>query len=195
MNRIVLWGFSLAALVSGCGGGSDSSSLAGGSTASPSPGTVVPTAETNGSYLLTGADTTIAGIPVPPPPSDAANSTPAGIDVDRNGVRDDVDRLIATAFGSNGQAYTAMLTAAKRLQAIVAPASLDQASIQTLVDSGVSQSRCLAVTSFAGDYAAASHALQVVIGATLNTPDRIKRYQDRVSKTSAVIDIDLPGAC
>ena len=185
-----------AVMLSSCGADSDSSSSSGDAATQPPPSpNATPTAENNGSFLLTGSDTTISGISVPPPPSDAANATPGGVDSDANGVRDDVDRLVALAFGSNPQAYSAAVTAAKRLQAMVAPDALSASSIQSLVDAGVEQARCLATSSFGGDYSAASHAMQIVIGATLNTPARIKLYQDRVSQATSVIDVDFQRAC
>jgi hypothetical protein len=67
----------------------------------------------------------INGVAVPPMPDVSANSTSvAGVDIDSNGVRDDVDRLLATAFASDGRMTPAALTHAKTLQAaILAPGS------------------------------------------------------------------------
>jgi hypothetical protein len=45
---------------------------------------------------------TINGIAVPPePPADLNNATLAVVDVNANGVRDDIDRTVAQRFGSN----------------------------------------------------------------------------------------------
>lgn len=44
---------------------------------------------------------TINGIRVPPDPGSANNLTLLGIDADRNGIRDDIDRFIATSFANS----------------------------------------------------------------------------------------------
>ena len=67
----------------------------------------------------------INGVAVPPMPNVTVNSTSvAGVDTDSNGVRDDVDRLLATAFASSGSISPVALSHAQTLQAaILAPGS------------------------------------------------------------------------
>ena len=56
-------------------------------------------------------------------------ATVAGVDSDSNGVRDDIDRKLATDFGSNTAAYTTALNHAKTLQAaLVAPGATQVAA-------------------------------------------------------------------
>lgn len=86
------------AILSACGGG-------GGGSPGPSAG---------------GGATpeTINGIAVPQIPDPAANrATVAGVDANGNGVRDDVDRLLATEFGQSTTTYQESLRYARTQQA------------------------------------------------------------------------------
>ncbi len=59
----------------------------------------------------------INGIRVPPMPNEAENNkTVAGIDVNANGVRDDIERLVAEEFGEEKALYQAVLQHEKLLQ-------------------------------------------------------------------------------
>lgn len=76
-----------------------------------------------------GNATVINGIAVPPMPDVILNqSTVAGVDSDNNGVRDDIDRKIATDFGAIPSEYTLALNHAKTLQAALLTASAVQAN-------------------------------------------------------------------
>lgn len=71
-----------------------------------------------GSSTQTGE--VINGISVPPEPDPTANnSTLAGIDSNGNGVRDDVERKIATDFGNNPTKYQDIFATTKAEQAIL----------------------------------------------------------------------------
>jgi len=87
-----------------------------------------------------GANTgeTINGIAMPPAPDPATNkATLAGVDVNNNGVRDDVDRMLATEFGQNTSAYQAGVNYARTLQsALTAPTP-------AAVDAHVALIRCV----------------------------------------------------
>lgn len=181
-----------AAAVAACNGGSSESPPPG---PGPEPSPSAPTAATNGSFLLTGSETSINGVPVPPPPDDAANAGAAGIDTNGNGVRDDVDRLVAKVYGSDPAAYSGAMKLAKRVQSILAPESMDRSTVQSLLSSGVEEARCLSQSHFSGDLAAAARANQIVMAATLNLPDRIRRYSERLRLVSPVIDLDFQKAC
>ena len=64
---------------------------------------------------------TINGIAVPPVPDATANrATVAGVDTDGSGIRDDVDRTLATEFGQNAAAHQVAVTFARTLQAALA---------------------------------------------------------------------------
>lgn len=105
----------LVLLLSSCGGTSD-------------PATTGSTATTTGTTTTGGSGTVelINGIPVPPEPDPVANNaTLAGIDANGNGVRDDVERVIAntssthTEFSDSmkiAKIYQAMLTGKSILQ-------------------------------------------------------------------------------
>lgn len=60
----------------------------------------------------------INGITVPPAPDVAANrATIAGVDSDRNGIRDDVDRMLATDFGKSPAFHEEAVSFARTEQA------------------------------------------------------------------------------
>lgn len=64
--------------------------------------------------------TVINGIKVPPMPDvKINNATIAGVDIDNDGVRDDVNRYIAEQFGSSGKDYQIAMSNAKALQAML----------------------------------------------------------------------------
>lgn len=60
----------------------------------------------------------INGIAVPPTPETVANqATVGGVDTNGNGIRDDVDRMLATEFGQSAPAYQEATTYARTQQA------------------------------------------------------------------------------
>ncbi len=60
----------------------------------------------------------INGIVVPPVPDSTANlATVSGVDSNSNGIRDDVDRALATEFGQGAATYQEAATYARTLQA------------------------------------------------------------------------------
>ena len=62
----------------------------------------------------------INGITVPPePPPTLNNSTLAGVDVNKNGIRDDVERLLAKEFGANSTKYRELSAIAIAEQALI----------------------------------------------------------------------------
>jgi hypothetical protein len=78
----------------------------------------------------------INGIAVPPEPDPVSNdSSVAGIDSNRNGIRDDVERLLATKFGTDGQKYTEAFRISKAEQALlVTPSSALRAELVRLIE-------------------------------------------------------------
>ncbi|MDF3835191.1 hypothetical protein P3W85_19810 [Cupriavidus basilensis] len=138
----------------------------------------------------------ISGIAVPPPPADReVNATSAGIDKNGNGVRDDVERLLATAYGADAKAFAGAMKMAARMQTILAPTSIDRDTVQAIVVAGVNDARCNTDANFKGNLLAASRANQVVMAAALNTVERVALYQARLSLASAVVPIDVQKAC
>lgn len=82
-----------------------------------------------------GADTsapqaqeTINGIAVPPAPDASANAkTVAGIDSNANGIRDDVERRLASEFGTDAVAFQIATRDARLLQAaLVSPSTTNK---------------------------------------------------------------------
>lgn len=106
----------------------------------------------------------INGVTVPPePPTDLNNATLAGFDTNGNGVRDDVERLIASEFGSNANKYQDILTFAKSEQlAINFPTTQNiSAANQALT--------CSRLTA---------NELDKATNVLLNTPSRRRAYGD-----------------
>jgi len=97
--------------------------------------TVAPTSAPNSApqESLASSLETIHGIPVPPEPDKTTNvATLAGIDSNNNGVRDDVERLVAEDFGGDKMAYQQAFAHARAVgQAIAAPT---EENIQRYVD-------------------------------------------------------------
>jgi hypothetical protein len=62
----------------------------------------------------------INGIEVPPEPDPQQNNaTPKGIDINQNGIRDDVERFIAQKWGKDQKTYALAITQAKAMQTII----------------------------------------------------------------------------
>ncbi len=72
---------------------------------------------------------TINGIVVPPDPGAAKDATLAGIDTDNNGVRDEIDRWIATQYGDKAGAREALLMNVRVSQKLLvsSPSTKEQA--------------------------------------------------------------------
>jgi hypothetical protein len=75
----------------------------------------------------------INGVQVPPQPEATANiATVAGVDSDTNGIRDDIDRKIATDFGAVQAQHTAAVSHAKSLQKAITSVSTANSSAHVL---------------------------------------------------------------
>ena len=67
---------------------------------------------------------TINGMPVPPEPDTNPNAaTLAGVDSDKNGIRDDIDRVLASEFGSTYPKIEALIAFAKAQQTVLVSGS------------------------------------------------------------------------
>lgn len=67
---------------------------------------------------------TINGIAVPPVPDSQANqATLAGVDANANGIRDDIERSLATNFGTDAQLLPIATEHARAVQAVVVTGS------------------------------------------------------------------------
>jgi hypothetical protein len=118
-------------------------SLTQNCTVSGGTGTIASTNVTSVAILCT--TTMINGLAVPPDPGAANDLTLAGIDSDTNGIRDDIDILIATRYGANATATKAARASARAHQRVLTtpPGQPDAARIalQELGDAGVCAGR------------------------------------------------------
>ena len=123
--RISLLAASTAILLSACGGAS----------------TVAPIgAPPSGSAPL--ASNVINGIVVPPDPGKENDETVAGIDSDNNGIRDDIDRWIATKYGDKPGALEAIRMRARATQKILKSNPTTQVEALALVHSSIDVGAC-----------------------------------------------------
>jgi hypothetical protein len=104
-------------LISACGGGTASAQ----NQTSGTPTVVIP-----GSAPTPVADELINGIKVPPDPGAAKDATLAGIDSDNNGIRDEIDRWIATKFGDKPGALEPIRMVAQSDQELLLSTPINQ---------------------------------------------------------------------
>ena len=75
----------------------------------------------------------INGVQVPPQPDMTANlATIVGVDSDANGIRDDIDRKLATDFGAVPAQHTVAIAHARSLQKAIASISATNTSAHVL---------------------------------------------------------------
>jgi hypothetical protein len=139
-----------AGLLAACGGG-------GGGSSPQSPSS--PTGHIN-------------GISVPPEPDPQANvATVAGVDSNVNGIRDDIERQIASNFGTEPSTFALATRHAQRLQAAIATPSA------TATSSYLDVIRCMSDSQLL-------ERLSVQTEATLNTPARWREYRGALAGAS-----------
>ena len=132
----------------------------------------------------------INGIPVPPDPGAAADSTVVGIDSNRNGLRDEVERQIAITYGANPTQYDGVMKLAMTLQPyLVANGNSSQATLITQM--AVVAGAC-SVEKFDGDAIAAQRAATYMFALTVNTPERFAAYR-ATSAASKEIATSIPS--
>ena len=106
----------------------------------------------------------INGVVVPPEPAvDLNNLTIAGFDANGNGIRDDVERLVARNFGSDVRMYSLAFRNAKTLQTALLNPTI--AAIQENIDASL----CI-------DSVRTLASLNDIEIATINTPIRKTTY-------------------
>lgn len=119
-NWRLLPGLMCLALLAGCGGGGDGSDAATAQDATKQIAAAVPGSWTG---RVPGSEV-INGVTVPPEPSPTLNNaTLAGVDANKNGVRDDVERVIATSFGGNQSKWLYVMQFSKSEQTLIVEAS------------------------------------------------------------------------
>ena len=111
-----------------------------------------------------GAPEEINGISVPPVPDTTANlATIAGVDLNGNGIRDDVDRVLATEFGQSASAYQEASAYARTQQAALSNPT------QATIEAHVALLRCVRDPQKLAD-------LKKVTVANLDSPIRRRAY-------------------
>lgn len=140
MHRVLIVGSCVLFTLSACGGGGSPS----GDAAATGGGASLP-AEVLVSGGVAATVTTINGITVPPDPGTAGKATAAGVDVNANGVRDEVDRELAKLYGSDATTLAAATKYAKEMQAaMVALTSTTAPNINDAVKAEFASLACLA---------------------------------------------------
>ena len=91
------------------------------------------------SVSTTSSTETINGIAVPPAPSNP-NATFGGTDINLNGVRDDVERALATRVGTSTSAYTKAISTSRQLQLAITNAGVAAAP---LLQDYLAQTNCI----------------------------------------------------
>ena len=106
----------------------------------------------------------INGISVPPVPDSTTNSaTVAGVDSNGNGIRDDVDRVLATEFGQSAAAYQEAVSYARTQQAALT------LQTPTAIENHIALLRCVSDPSKLAD-------LKKITLATIDGPRRGRAY-------------------
>lgn len=119
--------------------------------------------------------TVINGIPVPPDPGALADATLLGVDVNQNGVRDEVERQIALQYGKNPAHYDAVMRASKFMQDYI-KVNGDSALSTAATIAGGNAGACIA-DKFADDSIEGIRAIDYSFAITVNTLARIRAYQ------------------
>lgn len=134
----------------------------------------------------------INGIAVPPDPGAAGLVTVSGIDSDSNGIRDDIDRFIATKYGTNATTLKASRTAARAVQRVlVADAKNKAAALVALQENG--DAGVCAGRDFRSVVMQASTELDEIFFRTLNTPNRVAQ-QKAVDAMGGLFTRDVASA-
>lgn len=118
------------------------------------------------------------GIAVPPEPNVAANSTLLGVDSNNNGVRDDVERKIAIAYGANVGQFKAAIQSAKSDQEYLV-ANGDPIKSTSATSNAVIAGACI-TDKFNTEWLSGSKAINYLSPLTFNTPERMAAYRATV---------------
>lgn len=138
--------------------------------------------------------TVINGIAVPPEPDPTINnSTLLGIDSNGNGVRDDVERQIATLYGTNQDQYDGAMRAAKsNQQYLMANGDPVQSTTVIINDSNVGS--CMNIR-FNKDGIATDKAIDTMFYLTFNTISRLAAYKATLAASTAVYIPSVANPC
>lgn len=130
----------------------------------------------------------INGIAVPPHPGDATDVTVAGIDSDGNGIRDEVDRALAKAYGTNPKNLAAAQYSAKINQQLLITDANDPVTALAAMKIAIGSGECLSklytmnITDRSMVYELARH----VDALSFNTPER-RAYETKIEYAAGQI--------
>ncbi len=128
---------------------------------------------------------TINGLQVPPDPGPAGVATVAGIDTDGNGIRDDVDRFIASNHGSSAAQVAATRVSAKALQAVLMADSANLEASTLAVHASMDAAVCVAKMLLTAG-AAPAPALSALLAKTNNTLERMRQREAVTNRVGPV---------
>ena len=165
----------------GCGGGGR------GSDPAPPDSSGNPPVASGG---VASDVTTINGITVPPDPGAAGKASLAGVDVNANGVRDEVERELAAFYGKTPVMHAAALDFARKLQVPLTKPGTTSADAITSLTSELIAFECFATAL--GDRDNALAAAQVVATRTYNTKNRLAEHT-RVCDLSGLTELPEVG--
>jgi hypothetical protein len=128
------------------------------------------------------------GINVPPEPDAILNSiTLTGIDSDKNGVRDDVDRQIAAMYGNNAEHYDGALRVAKSDQGfLIADGDVAKSTQATIA--AATAGFCL-YSKLRDDGILANKEINKISPLTFNSAERLASYKKTVA---ASLEVNTP---
>ena len=128
---------------------------------------------------------------LPPDPGPAGMKTLEGIDSDKDGVRDDVQRFIVERYGESERAVAALMKVAKTAQLQMLSAdTIDRDGAKKLGDQSMRDIACLNSSNekLIGDRAVTKVALQV-----MNTPQRLEKAK-KFDVLAAMRVYEIPNA-
>ncbi len=138
-----------------------------------------------GSKTVNGVET-INGIVVPPDPGSAASATLAGVDANQNGVRDEVERSIASRSASQTE-FNQSLALARVFQATIVKSSWTKAeALQAISNSLCAENNRVAATENTQSY-------DTIAQVTTNTDDRQVAFGAMLGSVGTFSSDELPG--
>jgi hypothetical protein len=123
---------------------------------------------------------------LPPDPGAAGKQTLEGVDSDRDGVRDDVQRYIALSYPTDPALRAALRQLAKENQGFITQAESDRSVIYSINERRFAAQDCLYYVN-GGDIYAASRARLALRAVQLDTPERSRAFLKSDAKLSGLI--------
>lgn len=166
-------------LLTACGGGGGLTGIiakdgSSGTTSTAAPGTSLASPEI------------INGIVVPPNPGSAKDATLAGVDVDNNGIRDEIDRWIATKYGDKPGALEPIRMVARVKQKLMMANPTTEAEARAIVYESIDVGVC-AATKFVSEGITPGKIFNESMIRTYNTIERINARKKVFSLTGMIL--------